>query len=88
MRKEMDKIRSDATQQITAVLSPDQRLKFDKMLGKPFDLTSIRSGPGGPRIAPRSTRSTTRTRSQTRQHSPLDGEQPETQMEPQVPQSS
>ena len=83
----MDKIRNDATQQITAVLSPDQKLKFDKMLGKPFDLTSIRPGHGGPRNPPRSPRSTTRSRSQTRQHSQLDPEQPEPRMEPQVPQS-
>jgi len=83
----MDKIRSDAARQIAAVLLPDQKLKFDKMLGKPFDFTTIRSGPGGPRIAPRSTRSAPRSRSQTRQRSHLDTEQPQPQMEPVPPQS-
>ena len=87
IRKEMDKIRSDVAQQIAAVLLPDQKLKFDKMLGKPFDFTTIRSGPGGPRIAPRSTRSAPRSRSQIRQRSHLDTEQPQPQMEPVPPQS-
>jgi hypothetical protein len=86
-RKEMDRIRSDASREITAVLSADQKLKFDKMLGKPFDFGSMRPGPGGPRNAPRSTRSGTRGRPQTRQRPPLETEQPEPQMEPQVPQS-
>ena len=86
MRKEMDKIRSDAARQITTVLLPDQKQKFDKMLGKPFDFTSIRSGPGGPRIAPRSTRSVPRSRPQTRRRSQIETDQPELQMEPQPPQ--
>jgi Spy/CpxP family protein refolding chaperone len=68
MRKEQEKIRTTATKQITEVLTAEQKTSFNKMQGKPFDLSSLRDGPGnGPRNSTRATRSAGRTKAQTKQ---------------------
>jgi hypothetical protein len=46
MRQEMEQIRSQAIKQIGSVLTKDQRTAFNKMLGKPFDLSKLAPGPG------------------------------------------
>jgi Spy/CpxP family protein refolding chaperone len=46
MREAQDKIRTTATEKIDEVLTKDQKASFDKMLGKPFDFSTIRPGPG------------------------------------------
>src|SRR5271157_2791007 len=59
MRKEQEKIRTTATKQITEVLTAEQKTSFNKMQGKPFDLSSLRDGPSnGPGNSTRATRST------------------------------
>ena len=68
MRKEQEKIRTTATKQITEVLTAEQKTSLNKMQGKPFDLSSLRDGPGnGPRNSTRATRSAGRTKAQTKQ---------------------
>ena len=68
IRQQQEKIRATATQQITEVLTTEQKTSFNKMQGKPFDLSLLRPGPGnGPRNSTRATRSTGRTRAQTKQ---------------------
>jgi len=68
MRKEREKIRSTATTQINAVLSAEQQAAFKKLQGKPFDLASLRPGPG-PGGPPRAGRQTNRSRAQTKARS-------------------
>jgi len=81
MRKEQEKIRTTATKQITEVLTAEQKTSFNKMQGKPFDLSSLRDGPGnGPRNSTRATRSAGRTRAQTKQRARR-GTEPEPGME-------
>jgi hypothetical protein len=46
MRETMEKIRTTATTKIGEVLTKDQKATFDKLLGKPFDFSTIRPGPG------------------------------------------
>jgi hypothetical protein len=46
MREAQEKIRATATEKIAKVLTKDQSAAFDKMLGKPFDLSKLRPGPG------------------------------------------
>ncbi len=65
MRKEREKIRSSATSQINSVLSPEQQAAFKKLQGKPFDLASLRPGPG-PGGPPRAGRQPNRSRPQTK----------------------
>jgi hypothetical protein len=65
MRREREKIRSTATSQINRVLSALQRAEFRKLQGKPFDLASLRPGPG-PGGNPRAGRAGTRNRPQTK----------------------
>ncbi|MGA9923139.1 MAG: hypothetical protein WBQ29_07010 [Isosphaeraceae bacterium] len=68
MRKEQEKIRTTATKLITEVLTAEQKTFLNKMQGKPFDLSSLRDGPGnGPRNSTRATRSAGRTKAQTKQ---------------------
>lgn len=85
MRKQQEKIRATATQQITEVLTAEQKTSFDKMLGKPFDLSSLRPGPGnGPGNATRATRPGSRTKSQTKQRprrTTQPGQEPEQEMD-------
>ena len=81
MRKEQEKIRTTATKQITEVLTAEQKTSFNKMQGKPFDLSSLRDGPGnGPRNSTRATRSAGRTKAQTKQRARR-GTEPEPGME-------
>jgi Spy/CpxP family protein refolding chaperone len=81
MRKEQEKIRTTATKQITEVLTAEQKTSFNKMQGKPFDLSSLRDGPGnGPRNSTRATRSAGRTKAQTKQRARR-GAEPEPGME-------
>jgi hypothetical protein len=46
MREDGEKLRTAATKQVEEVLTKDQRVVFDKLLGKPFDFSTIRPGPG------------------------------------------
>jgi hypothetical protein len=48
MREAQDKLQTTATKKIKAVLTKDQKAAFDEMLGEPFDLSTLRRGPGGP----------------------------------------
>jgi hypothetical protein len=48
-RKQMDKIPQDALAELGKVLTKKQKLNFNKMLGKPFDLTKLSGGGGGNR---------------------------------------
>jgi Spy/CpxP family protein refolding chaperone len=66
LRRQQEKIRTDASKQIAAVLTPEQKAAFDKMQGKPFDLSSLRPAPGRGG-SPRATRPGGRSRSQTKQ---------------------
>ena len=47
MRKQQDDLQRQTIQQIARVLTKNQKAKFNKMLGEPFDLPP-RNGPGGP----------------------------------------
>ncbi len=81
MRKQQEKIRTTATKQITEVLTAEQKTSFNKMQGKPFDLSSLRDGPSnGPRNSTRATRSAGRTKAQTKQRARR-GAEPEPGME-------
>ena len=68
MRKQMDKIRTTATTQLKEVLTPEQKTAFTKMEGKPFDLASLRAGPG-PGNGPRNARTNRAARPQSKQRS-------------------
>jgi hypothetical protein len=48
MRAEMEKRREEMNKKVLAVLTADQRSKWQTMLGKPFKLTQPAFGPGGP----------------------------------------
>ncbi|WP_083670981.1 hypothetical protein [Singulisphaera sp. GP187] len=49
MREAVEKIRTTASEKINEVLNPEQKTAYEKLLGKPFDFSKIRSGgPGGP----------------------------------------
>jgi len=81
MRKQQEKIRATATKQISDVLTAEQKTSFSNMQGEPFDLSSLRDGPGnGPGNSTRATRSTGRTKAQTKQRARR-GAEPEPGME-------
>jgi Spy/CpxP family protein refolding chaperone len=46
MRETMENARAAAIKKISSVLTSAQKEAFDKMLGKPFDLSKLRMGPG------------------------------------------
>jgi hypothetical protein len=48
IREATEKARTTATKAINEVLTKDQKADFDKMLGKPFDFSTIGPDPGGP----------------------------------------
>jgi Spy/CpxP family protein refolding chaperone len=68
MRKAQEAIRTTATEKINEVLNAEQKTAFESMQGKPFDLSSLRLGPG-PGGQTKAARSTTRSRGQTKQRS-------------------
>ena len=47
MREAQDTIRKSAIKKIEDILTKDQMIAFDKLLGKPFDFSTIKPGPGG-----------------------------------------
>ncbi len=75
MRQQQEKIRATATKQISEVLTAEQKTSFNKMQGKPFDLSLLRPG-----NSTRATRSTGRTKAQTKQRARR-GAEPEPGME-------
>jgi Spy/CpxP family protein refolding chaperone len=66
IRQEQEKIRSTAMKQLAAVLTPTQKSEFDKMQGKPFDLSSLRPGPGAGPGTSKAARPGSRVRPQTK----------------------
>jgi Spy/CpxP family protein refolding chaperone len=67
LRREQEKIRSTAMKQLAAVLTSSQKSDFDKMQGKPFDLSSLRPGLGaGAAGSSKGTKAGSRTRPQTK----------------------
>jgi hypothetical protein len=80
MRQEREKIRSSATSQITNVLTTEQKAAFEKLQGKPFDLSALRPGPR-PGNQPRTARPGSRNRPQTKSR-PRRGEDQEQGLSP------
>jgi hypothetical protein len=54
MREAQEKARKDASEKIGKILTTDQNQAFEKLLGKPFDVSKLRPGPpgGGPQGGP------------------------------------
>lgn len=48
MREAQERIRTTATQKIDEVLTAEQKASFAKLLGEPFDFSTIRRRPGAP----------------------------------------
>jgi hypothetical protein len=46
MQNDSQSVRDKAVKQISAILTPKQKENFNKMLGKPFDLTLLNDGRG------------------------------------------
>ncbi len=79
----MDKIRTTATKQISDVLTADQNTAFKKLQGKAFDLSLLLPGAGnGPGSSTRATRSTSRTKAQSKQRTRRGTDETEPGMEP------
>jgi Spy/CpxP family protein refolding chaperone len=76
MRREREKVRSTAISQINTVLSAEQKSEFKKLQGKPFELASLRPGPG-PGTSPRTGRAGNRNRPQSRTRTRRGTEQPQ-----------
>jgi hypothetical protein len=80
MRQEREKVRKSALDQISKVLTQDQKAAFDKMLGKPFDLAQLRPGPGNPPRGARpggTSRGTSRQRARRNAAPPQDADEPQ-----------